>query len=150
MLRIADGGQKWVDLGSGGGFPGAVVAIIAREHRPDLRFTLIESDQRKAVFLRTVARETAIRFEVLAERIETVAAQNCDILSARALAGLDALLGFADRHMATSGTALFQKGASWEKEVRDAEKAWRFNLKPIESQTERAAAILKITGVSRV
>ena len=60
---------RWADLGSGGGFPGAVVAILAAGIGADLRVTLVESDQRKAAFLRTVSRETAVPFEVLSDRI---------------------------------------------------------------------------------
>lgn len=150
VFQAVEPANHWVDLGSGGGFPGAVVAILAKEAAPQMRVTLIESDQRKSVFLRTVARELGVPFEVLTDRIETAPRQNCDILSARALADLETLLGYTQRHMAPSGIALFLKGASWEKEIRDAQRTWRFGVESIESQTERAAAILKITGVSRV
>ncbi len=84
----------WVDLGSGGGFPGAVVAVLAAEMRPDLRVTLVEADQRKAVFLRTLLRETGVAGDVLAKRIEELPPLCADILSARALASLSDLLEF--------------------------------------------------------
>ena len=60
----------WVDIGSGGGFPGIVVAAMAKELSPNTKFTLIESDQRKSTFLRTAARELDLKLTVLADRIE--------------------------------------------------------------------------------
>lgn len=139
----------WVDLGSGGGFPGIIVAILALDECPDLKVTLIESDQRKATFLRAAARETGAACTVIAERIEDVDPQGAQIVSARALADLDRLLGFADRHLATDGIALFPKGVTWEKEVADARGQWKFDVDPITSRTEDGAVILKIEGVSR-
>ncbi len=151
-LQVAQAAQRcehWVDIGSGGGFPGIVVAIYANEHWPGTRFTFIESDQRKCAFLRTSIRELDLNGTVIAKRIEDAPRQNADILSARALADLSLLLGFADRHLSRSGVALFQKGASWKKEVEDARKTWSFDCETIKSRTQDAAVILKIQGVSR-
>lgn len=151
-LQVADAGyacDHWVDIGSGGGFPGLVVAIAKRDVWPNTRFTLIESDQRKCVFLRTVIRELKLNATVLSQRIEQAPQQSADILSARALADLPTLLAFADRHLSAGGLALFQKGANWEKEVINARKAWRFTYKPITSKVDPEAVILKIEGVSR-
>ncbi|MCE8005512.1 16S rRNA (guanine(527)-N(7))-methyltransferase RsmG [Aestuariivita sp.] len=149
VARCSDASGHWVDLGSGGGFPGVVVAIMAKEQRPETRFTLIESDQRKSAFLRTAIRTLDLNACVLTDRIETVPAQRADILSARALTDLNRLLAYAERHLTPGGAALFQKGANWEKEVEEARKYWNFNCEPIRSQTQEAAAILKIEGVSR-
>ncbi|WP_050928832.1 16S rRNA (guanine(527)-N(7))-methyltransferase RsmG [Aestuariivita boseongensis] len=151
-LQVAECGEPcdhWVDIGSGGGFPGIVLAVYAREYWPKTRFTLIESDQRKCTFLRTSIRELDLNVTVLSQRIEEAPPQNADILSARALADLDTLLGFADRHLSTAGFALFQKGESWQKEVEDARKSWRFKCEAVKSHTHDSAVILKIEGVSR-
>ena len=83
----------WADFGSGGGFPGLVVAIIAKELNPDLKVVLVESDQRKATFLRTIIRETVLSATVKTERIETLMPIGADVVSARALAELSELLG---------------------------------------------------------
>lgn len=139
--------RKWVDLGSGGGFPGLVVAIIAQELAPDLKVTLVESDQRKCAFLRTVARETGISVTVHAKRIEQIDPMNADVLSARALADLKLLLSFAERHLAKSGICLFPKGLTWEKEVKDARDSWRFSSEAIKSETEQNAVILRINEI---
>lgn len=140
----------WADLGSGGGFPGLVVAILAHELRPPLRVTLVESDQRKAVFLRTVAQRTGVAVTVLAERAESVAPLGTDVLSARALAPLTVLLGHANRHLRPDGTALFLKGATWRAEMEEALERWRVRCENLPSATSSDGVILRIGEIERV
>ena len=142
--------KHWVDIGSGGGFPGLVVAIMAPEQNSPMAVTLIESDQRKCAFLRTVLRETGVEGMVLAKRIEQTEHQNADILSARALSDLSSLLSFADHHLATNGTALLPKGVTWQKEVEMARESWSFDLDVITSKTEPSSVILKVKDIRRV
>ena len=150
FTSVKDPGDSWVDIGSGGGFPGIVVAIMAAEYFPKTNVTLIESDQRKSAFLRTAARECGVPITVLSQRIEQATPQNAHILSARALAELDTLLEFSEQHLAKDGLAVFPKGASWKKEVDKAAERWSFDVEPITSLTETEAVILKIKGVVRV
>ncbi|PCJ09766.1 MAG: 16S rRNA (guanine(527)-N(7))-methyltransferase RsmG [Rhodobacteraceae bacterium] len=150
VYRIATQAKTWADLGSGGGFPGLMVAILAAEESPETKVTLIESDQRKSVFLRTAARECGVKVQVLSQRIEHVEPLGVQILSARALADLNSLLGFSSRHLDTDGIALFPKGVTWKKELEEARRHWRFDAEPITSLTEPDAVILKIRGVARV
>ena len=140
----------WVDLGSGGGFPGLVVAVLAKELRPELRVTLVESDTRKATFLRTVIRELKLPAEVIDARIAAVEPLQADVLSARALADLKQLLGFADLHRKSGGVALFPKGATWKKEVQEAQQSWRFDYERFTSRTEAEAVILRIEEIEHV
>lgn len=140
--------KNWVDLGSGGGFPGAVVAIALKDR--GVGVTLVESDQRKAAFLRTVSRETKVPFEVIAKRIEDVEPLEADVVSARALAPLNDLLGFMERHASPKGIGLFMKGSTWQSEVDIARKKWRFTCEPHTSETHPGSAILEIGGLSRV
>lgn len=147
---VEDPAPQWADLGSGGGFPGLVIAIAAQETGNPQRVTLVESDQRKATFLRTVLRETATPGRVIAERIEQTQPLGANILSARALADLTALLGFADRHLAPGGLCLFPKGKNWKSELQSARQAWHFSYQAIPSQTESQAVVLKIEGLFRV
>jgi len=142
--------DHWVDIGSGGGFPGLIVGILAADEAPDTRVTLIESDQRKSVFLRTAARECGIKINVLSERIEKVEAQSANVLSARALADLNTLLTYSTLHLDPEGVALFPKGVTWKKELEEARRHWRFDVEPITSLTEPDAVILKVKGVTRV
>lgn len=140
----------WVDLGSGGGFPGLVIAIMAMDTGSPQKISLVESDARKCAFLRTVIRETGVEAEVLNGRIEDIAPLKADVLSARALSDLSSLLGFAERHMAPQGMALFPKGENWQKEVHAAQSKWHFDHQFVKSKTETGPVILRITGVSRV
>lgn len=149
VYRCAGSFENWADLGSGGGFPGMVCAIMAIEDAPDARFTFIESDQRKSAFLRNVARECGTKCTVVSKRIEAVEPLNADILSARALSDLRTLLSFCDRHLGKKGLALLPKGERWKKELEEAREEWKFDVDPITSLTEPQAVILKIKGVSR-
>ncbi len=140
----------WVDIGSGGGFPGLVVAMMCDELAAPQKVTLIESDQRKCAFLRTVLRETGVSATVLTKRIEQAEPQGATVLSARALADLSLLFDFADRHLGEEGLALFPKGANWQKEVAAAKESWSFQVDAIQSMTEPQAVILKIGELQRV
>ncbi len=142
--------EHWADLGSGGGFPGLVIAIMAMDTGSPCKISLVESDVRKCAFLRTVIRETGVKAEVLNDRIEDIVPLGADILSARALADLSSLLGFAERHMSPEGAALFPKGENWQKEVQAAQSKWHFDYQFVKSETEEGPVILRITGVSRV
>lgn len=146
----AENARSWTDLGSGGGFPGAVVAIMAAEQAPGLALTLVESDTRKAAFLMTVGRELGLKYRVLSQRIEAIPPLSSDVLSARALAPLAELLGFSERHLAHGGICLFPKGVRWREELAEAEKLWAFKTTLHKSVTDSEAVILKIEGIERV
>ena len=136
--------DNWVDLGSGGGLPGIVVAIM----RPDMDLTLVESDRRKAAFLRNALRELALpRAKVLCNRIETLDRLDAANISARALAPLPQLMAYVERHLSPSGTAWLMKGRNWQAEVSQARDDWKFDLKTHQSATDPDAAILEITGI---
>lgn len=141
--------RTWVDLGSGGGFPGIVVAILARELQPSLRVTLVESDLRKATFLRQAAQTLGLNVEVRSERIESLAPMRADVLSARALAPLSELLGFASAHLQPSGVAIFPKGARYQEELSQARAVWDFDVDTLQSLSEGEAAILVIRNIHR-
>lgn len=142
--------RYWADFGSGGGFPGLVVGVLAAELAPQIKVTLVESDQRKAVFLRTAALKVGVDIRVVAERIETIAPLGMDVVSARALGPLTTLLGHASRHLVRGGTALFLKGASWRMEVAEALASWRFRCEEIPSRTAADAVVLRIGEIERV
>lgn len=142
--------RVWADLGSGGGFPGLVVAIAARNMLPELEMHLIESDQRKATFLRAVSRETQTPVTVHAARAELLAPLGADVVSARALAPLPELLPMVHRHLQFGGIALLPKGKSYGNEVHSSRADWHFSSSAIPSKTEAGAAILKIGDLSHV
>ena len=144
-----DNASNWIDLGSGGGFPGAVVAIMAKEMAPDLNVTLVESDQRKCVFMRTVARETDTPMNVVADRIEATRLGKADVLSARALAPLTDLLGLTETRLASGGIALFPKGKTYRDELSAALESWTFDCETYPSETDPDSVILKVEDIGR-
>lgn len=140
---------RWLDIGSGGGVPAIVLACILAELRPAARMTMIESDQRKAVFLRAALRELDLPGSVLVQRIETASPQAAQVLTARALAPLGDLLHFALRHLAPDGVALFPKGRNSSTEIAEARRSWRFDLTETASYTDSDARILRIERIAR-
>lgn len=140
----------WLDLGSGGGFPGLVIAAIAAEQAPKMRVGLVESDARKASFLAQAGREMEISPEIHITRAESLPRQGADIVSARALAPLDKLLGLAHRHLSGAGICLFPKGKNSASELTRARKYWTFETEETPSVTDPGGKILKIGGLGRV
>jgi 16S rRNA (guanine527-N7)-methyltransferase len=140
---------SWADLGSGGGFPGVVVAILAKQLKPELRVTLVESDLRKATFLRQAAQTLALSVSVCSSRIEALDPLNAEVISARALAPLTDLLAHADRHLAARGLAIFPKGARYAEELAVAREAWAFDVDAQQSHSDADAAILVIRNIHR-
>lgn len=139
---IPETAETLADLGSGGGFPGLVIAAM----RPDLRVTLIESDARKAAFLGEVGRRMGLENhpKIAISRIEAAPPAATDVVTARALAPLRQLLGWAERHRKDTAICLFHKGKGWQAEVEEAKKEWDISPEPIASVTDRDAVILRI------
>lgn len=141
--------QTWSDLGSGGGFPGIVVAILALEKRPNLQVTLVESDLRKATFLRQVIRELALPARVISARIQDVPVLQADVLSARALAPLRELMPLVETHLKPGGVAIFPKGERYAEEIVQARNDWDIVLETHPSRLQPTAAILIVRKFSR-
>lgn len=151
LLRyIPAGATHWLDLGSGGGLPGLVIAILAVDQAPDLRVTLVESDARKAAFLQTVVSSMKLRASIEIERAEHLKPVGSDVVSARALAPLSALLPLADRHLLPGGRAIFPKGRAHAQEIASALETWQFSVQKYQSLTDPDGVILCIEGLSRV
>lgn len=145
-----DPDRHWLDLGSGGGLPGIVCAIVARERHPDTTFTFVESDQRKATFLRTALRDLHLSHKVIAQRAEQVEPQDATCISARALKPLAELCSLAQPHLAEGGFCLFPKGKTYAAEIAAAQSEWHFDtiLKP--SITDPEARIIEVRNLRRV
>lgn len=150
LYQYAPIGDHWVDLGSGGGFPAIVLALLSQQDGRTTKFTMVESDQRKCVFLRTALRELKLHGEVLNARIEEIPPLGADVLSARALADLKSLIGFADLHLKKDGVALFPKGENWKAEDMDARSHWRYSCDVAPSVTNPSAAILRLKEIAHV
>lgn len=134
-----------VDLGSGGGLPGIVLAICTGKP-----FHLVESDQRKCAFLREAARALDLRVTVHAARIEAVQLPPAPLITARALAPLTVLLGWSARLLAPGGICVFPKGRSVDEELTAAVSEWHMKVESVTSPTDHAARILRISEIERV
>jgi 16S rRNA (guanine527-N7)-methyltransferase len=135
-----------VDLGSGGGFPGLVLAAM----RPNLSVTLIESDARKGAFLGEAGRRMELKNQpkVVISRIEAAPPVKADIVTARALAPLGQLLAWAAPHRSETAICLFHKGKGWQAELTEAMKDWDIQSQPFSSVTDRDAVLLRVAQFS--
>lgn len=139
--------RRWVDLGSGAGFPGLVIAILSPPD-PAKRIMLVESDTRKAAFLGEVARKTGVAVDIVPARIESSSTHakvvQPDVISARALAPLDRLLGLVSGFWGPVTVGLFQKGREAAAEVAAAQTRWRFDVSFEPSLTEPDSRIVRV------
>ncbi len=140
---IPAGAARGLDLGSGAGFPGLVVALVS-----GLPFDLVEADQRKAAFLREAQRVTGAPVQVHCTRIEELSLPRAPLITARALAPLATLMAHADRLLAPGGTALLAKGARVEDEIANAEKHWRMHIRRFDHPSDSGSTILAVTDLA--
>jgi 16S rRNA (guanine527-N7)-methyltransferase len=151
LATLAPNALRWIDLGSGGGFPGLVVAAAFAD-KPGFRMSLVESNGKKCAFLRETARLAGLPVEVLQGRIEDVVSKlpdRFDVVSARALAPLNILLELAEPLITNGATGLFPKGQDVDDELLTATISWNLDADLIHSQTEAAAAIVMVRSASR-
>ncbi len=150
LVALAPAALRWLDLGSGAGFPGVVTAILLAQ-QPGARVVLVESNTRKAAFLREAIRVTAAPAEVRAERIEVMTASwhgPLDAISGRAVAPLHQLAGWIEPLVARGAIAYLHKGADFESEVREASLRWTLDL--IQHQSRFGpGVIVEVRGVAR-
>jgi len=148
LLNIKPDKKKWLDLGTGAGFPGMVLAILLRNDSVAC-VRLVESNGRKCAFLRDVARQTGVEVEVLNDRIERIADRpslsGVEVVTARALAPLSKLLGYAAPLFSPGTSGLFLKGRDRPAEIEAAREHWRFDVKTHPSITDRDGRIVEIT-----
>jgi|SRR5579864_1975860 len=136
-----------VDLGSGAGFPGLVLATLLRDRAS---VTLYEATRKKAEFIAHAAREMALDVEVRNMRIEDEGNRPFDVVTARALAPLDVLLGYTQRFCAADTVSLFLKGQSVAAELTQARKSWRMKVSQHQSVTDPSGIILEIRELGHV
>lgn len=151
LLEHAPEFRRWIDLGSGAGFPGLVVAIACSED-PDRHFTLVEANQKKAAFLRAASRETAVKVDVMAERIEQHApkmAGQADIVSARALAPLASICALAFPYLHSASLVMLLKGSNLELEQDAASRTWVYDILTFTSMTDPDGRVAVIRNLHR-
>ena len=147
---LAPEARLWLDLGSGAGFPGLIVAIL-QAGLPDFRMHLVESNRKKCAFLAEVARETKAPVDIHAMRIEELAesAQSLkpDVVSARALAPAPRLFELASPFFGSRTRGLFLKGREAEAELEAARAAWDFAACLHPSLTSSSSHIVEVTAL---
>ncbi|MBE7183964.1 MAG: 16S rRNA (guanine(527)-N(7))-methyltransferase RsmG [Methylobacterium mesophilicum] len=153
-LQLADlkpDSERWIDLGSGGGFPGIVLAIMLKE-QPDGHIDLVESTGKKANFLRETADAMALPASVWNERIEAVNTMIAvpEIVTARALASLTKLLELSAPWLRKGAVGLFPKGRNYRAEIEESRALWRFDVVEHPSRTDLESAILEIRNLQPV
>jgi 16S rRNA (guanine527-N7)-methyltransferase len=149
LLRHAPDAKIWVDLGSGGGFPGIPLAC-ALAQTSGAEVHLVESNGKKAAFLREAVRLTGVPAIVHAERIENFGdsfRRTADVVTARALAPLDLLLAYAAPMIARGAIGLFLKGQDVGAELTDSAKCWSVRVSDAPSRTDARGRILIVTGL---
>lgn len=134
-----------LDIGTGAGFPGMVLAILCKEQMPNLSISLLDESTKRTAFLREVARATRTDVSILNQKIETLKDQKFEIITARAFAPLNRILELSYPYLDKNGYLLLPKGEEAEKELELALKKWSFKLKTHKSDTNPKAAILHIS-----
>ncbi len=151
LAALAPGASKWLDMGSGGGFPGLIVAFLISD-RAGASVDLVESNLKKAAFLRAAAGEFALPARVHPKRIKDLAKvlEQPEIVTARALAPLTGLLDMAEPWLARGAAGLFHKGRDYRREVQETVNAWAFDLVEHGSRISRDGVVLEVRNVRRV
>jgi 16S rRNA (guanine527-N7)-methyltransferase len=141
---------SWIDLGSGGGFPGAVIAIIAAERR-QCAVTMVESNAKKAAFLRTSLGIVGAPADVEQARIEECPARErtFDVVSARALAPLPKLLGLAEPWLRAGARGLFHKGRDYRREIEESRDEWDCDLLVHASSADPESVVVEVSNLRR-
>lgn len=145
IFALRSKAEIWLDLGSGAGLPGLIIAILVK-HRGHGCVHLVESNQKKAAFLRFVAQDLDLPVEIHAQRIE-----DCintiplpDIVTARALASLDVLIGHTNLLLKKGAVGLFPKGRDHQEELTEAQQNWQFSYTLHPSVTDPRARIVEV------
>lgn len=150
LFPLASDAKKWLDIGSGGGFPGIVTACFLAD-QPGSAIDLIESAGKKAAFLRTAAGHLNVPAHIHSARIEAMwqKIETPQVVTARALASLNDLFGLAEPWLTNGAKALFQKGRDYQREIDESRVGWSFDLVQHQSAIDQASVILEISNLRR-
>lgn len=157
LLALARDGAHWLDIGSGAGLPGIIIAMSVlgsvEDQQPAGSVSLIEANGRKCAFLKAVSRETQVPANILNGRIEEISLeklpQTPDYITARALAPLPKLCGLISRFMGSETVALVHKGQDFASEIEEATKYWDFDVVQHPSRIEDGSVILCISNLKK-
>jgi 16S rRNA (guanine527-N7)-methyltransferase len=145
LIDRAGFARTWADLGAGAGFPGVVLAILLKG-RPEAHVWLIDSLQKRCRFLQTVVDELALPATVIWGRAEEQALK-VDVVTARAVAPLEKLLGYAQPYIARGAQGLFLKGEKAEAELQEAAKSWHVEADLTVSRSDPRGRIVTVRSL---
>ena len=147
---LPQGAKVVYDFGSGAGFPGMVLAVMAKEKTPYLKFKLVESIKKKTLYLNEVNKITEANAVIINDRIENIPPQSFDVITSRAMASLKDLLNYTKKFFGKNTVCIFPKGKSYAEEIAEAEKFWKFDCKIVPSEMSSEGVILIITNLSAI
>ncbi|MBU2167747.1 MAG: 16S rRNA (guanine(527)-N(7))-methyltransferase RsmG [Alphaproteobacteria bacterium] len=149
LLAMAPEAKTWADLGAGAGFPGLILAILLKDN-PDAHIWLIDSLGKRCRFLSAVVETLELPATVIHGRAEDQKDIAVDVVTARAVAPMERLLGYAQPYMKRGAQAVFLKGERAEEELREARKSWQFTHELWPSQSDPRGRIVHIGSLRRV
>ena len=148
IIKHVDASRKrWVDVGSGAGFPGLVIALLLRDREIDCELVLIEKSTKKVYFLNEVIRKLDLNVKVLNNDIGNVEPLNADILSARAFSELNDLIQIAHIHRKENGICLFLKGENYRLEIDKTLNYWFFDYDIFNSLSNPSGKIIRVKNI---
>nr|WP_210278078.1 16S rRNA (guanine(527)-N(7))-methyltransferase RsmG [Phyllobacterium myrsinacearum] len=150
LYPLLPNAKRWLDLGSGGGFPGVILAILLKETGGG-RIDLVESNGKKAAFLRTALAQFSTPGTIYPARIDAMWGKipTPDVITARALAPLNELFALTEPWLSAGATALFQKGRDYRREIEESRDGWTFDLVQHASVVDNESVVLQIRNVRR-
>ena len=147
IKHVEASGKRWVDVGSGAGFPGLVVALLLKDRKIDCNLVLVEKNAKKVYFLNEVIRKLNLSVEVVNDNIDTLEPLNADILTARAFSDLKNLIEIAFRHRKKEGICLFLKGENYRFELDKTLNYWFFDYDIVESLSSSSGKIIRVKKI---
>ena len=147
IKNVEASGKRWVDVGSGAGFPGLVVALLLRDRKIDCDLILVEKNPKKGFFLSEVIRKLKLSVEVVNDNIDTLEPLKADILTARAFSELNNLIEIAFRHRKKEGICLFLKGENYRIELDKTLNYWFFDYDIIDSLSSSSGKIIRVKKI---
>ena len=147
IKHVEASGKRWVDVGSGAGFPGLVVALLLRDRKIDCDLVLVEKNPKKGFFLKEVIRKLNLSAEVVNDNIDTLEPLNADILTARAFSELNNLIEIAFRHRKKEGICLFLKGENYRIELDKTLNYWFFDYDIVDSLSSSSGKIIRVKKI---
>ena len=143
-LHIPGNANTLIDLGSGAGFPGLILAVL----RPQLRVTLIEATAKKCRFLAEANAVLHTGASILNARVEEMSPKPFDVITARACAPLPKLASYAQRFVGPKSVCLFLKGQNVGPELTEARNSWRMGVQSHPSLSDPSGTVLEIHGLT--